>query len=321
MWVQNLEIDVELPTANSSASSTNPDKINFNNVRFTSITALAQPGAACGLVTPCQQQVFADVGAPQNDGAYHVYALQVPLRVRACVCAYVCECACWCVCDCKCACVCVCVCVCTCVRLCVCVYAFAYACVCTRARLCTPASAPGLHAPPPPQWNAPNSTFEGSLAFFVDGALQARAARDYNARPPPLCVWVPHPCEQRIPPCVCGRPTHASHASPAPPAARLQKTMVGPSIVPTFGHLWLGAWCASAFVVVPIVVSVAWAAHAPECPVPPRADRCAPAASGPRTRVPLRIRRFANAWAGSPAFESCALLVDYVSVTGVDVNE
>ena len=118
MWVQNLEIDVELPSANSSASSTNPDKINFNNVRFTSITALAQPGAKCGLVSPCQEQAYHDVGAPQNDGQYHVYALQ---------------------------------------------------------------------------WNTPNSTFAGSLAFFVDGVLQT--------------------------------------------------TMSGSSVVPTFGHLWLGAWC------------------------------------------------------------------------------
>jgi hypothetical protein len=121
VWVQNLEIDVELPTANSSASSTNPDKINFDNIRFTSITALAQPTAKCGLVTPCQAQVYKPVAAPQNDGAYHIYSLQ---------------------------------------------------------------------------WNTPNDTFAGSLAFYVDGVLES--------------------------------------------------TMEGPNIVPTYGHLWLGAWCVRA---------------------------------------------------------------------------
>lgn len=73
VWVDNQEMDIELPTSDAAQRAFNPDYINFQNMRFSTYTALASTHAAkCGVVTPCSEQEYQFAGViPQNNGAYH----------------------------------------------------------------------------------------------------------------------------------------------------------------------------------------------------------------------------------------------------------
>ena len=51
VWVDNQEMDIELPTSDAAQRAFNPNFINFQNMRFSTYTALASKhGSKCGVV-------------------------------------------------------------------------------------------------------------------------------------------------------------------------------------------------------------------------------------------------------------------------------
>ena len=73
-------MDIELPTSDAAQRAFNPDYINFQNMRFSTYTALASThGAECGVDTPCSEQEYQFAGViPQNNGAYHTVRWRRP---------------------------------------------------------------------------------------------------------------------------------------------------------------------------------------------------------------------------------------------------
>lgn len=75
-WIENLEIDIELPTSDTDVQprAIDPNFITFINGRFSTYTALPSgPHIPCGSTTPCSAQDYVWLGNPQNDGKYHMY--------------------------------------------------------------------------------------------------------------------------------------------------------------------------------------------------------------------------------------------------------
>lgn len=80
VWVQNKELDFELPSSlQDGIGSVNPALISYNHTRMNTVTAFPwQYKFHCqaGVNPPYESDNFVDLGFAQNDGDYHVYRIE-----------------------------------------------------------------------------------------------------------------------------------------------------------------------------------------------------------------------------------------------------
>lgn len=77
IYIKNKEIDLEIPSSlQKGIGSIDPTLISFNNARMNSVTAVPwsyKHHTKCGIVHPCEEDNFVDVGFNQADGNFHKY--------------------------------------------------------------------------------------------------------------------------------------------------------------------------------------------------------------------------------------------------------